>query len=134
MPIVYHHHERWDGTGYPLGLRTEVIPLGARIFAAADAFDAMTSDRPYSRAMSFEAARHEIRRCSGTHFDPAVVDTFLAIPVETFVSIRHSAAHIANGGDGIGGGALAGPPFERVFSVAAASPRWRERRCPGQAR
>jgi cyclic di-GMP phosphodiesterase len=133
VPIVYHHHERWDGTGYPLGLRMEAIPLGARIFAAADAFDAMTSDRPYSRAMSFEAARHEIRRCSGTHFDPAVVDTFLAIPVETFASIRHSAAHIASGADEIGGGALAGPPFERAFSVAGCESALAGARLAGQA-
>jgi len=55
VPIVYHHHERWDGTGYPLGLRGEMIPLGARIFAVADAFDAMTFDRPYSVAISFDA-------------------------------------------------------------------------------
>ncbi|MBI4609553.1 MAG: response regulator, partial [Candidatus Rokubacteria bacterium] len=53
-PIVYHHHERWDGTGYPLGLKGEQIPLGARIFAVVDAFDAMTFDRPYSKAISFE--------------------------------------------------------------------------------
>ena len=91
VPIVYHHHERWDGTGYPLGLRGEAIPLGARIFAVADAFDAMTFDRPYSRAISFEAARAEIERCAGTHFDPAVVATFVTIPLETFASIRHGS-------------------------------------------
>jgi len=88
VPIVYHHHERWDGRGYPSGLRGEAIPLGARIFAVADAFDAMTYDRPYSRAISFEAASEEIRRCSGTQFDPAVVAAFLTIPVETLADIR----------------------------------------------
>jgi HD-GYP domain-containing protein (c-di-GMP phosphodiesterase class II) len=88
VPIVYHHHERWDGTGYPLGLRGEEIPIGARIFAVADALDAMTFDRPYSRAISFDAAREEILRCAGTHFDPAVVATFVRIPLETFADIR----------------------------------------------
>jgi response regulator RpfG family c-di-GMP phosphodiesterase len=88
VPIVYHHHERWDGTGYPLGLRGEGIPLGARIFAVADTFDAMTFDRPYSKAVSFQTARQEIRRCAGTHFDPAVVTTFLTIPVHLLVEIH----------------------------------------------
>ena len=88
VPIVYHHHERWDGTGYPLGLRGEAIPLGARIFSVADALDAMTFDRPYSRAIPLEDARSEIRRCAGTQFDPAVVDTFLGIPSEIFDAIR----------------------------------------------
>jgi len=88
LPIVYHHHERWDGTGYPLGLKGEEIPLGARIFALADALDAMTFDRPYSRAMSLEAARDEILRCAGTHFDPAVVAVFAEIPVSVFAEIR----------------------------------------------
>ena len=88
VPIVYHHHERWDGTGYPLGLRGEAIPLGARIFAVADAFDAMTFDRPYSRAIPFEHARTEIQRSSGAHFDPAVVATFVALPLAAFEEIR----------------------------------------------
>ncbi len=87
LPIVYHHHEKWDGTGYPLGLRGEAIPLGARIFAVADAFDAMTFDRPYSKAVSYKAARQEIQRCAGNHFDPAVVKTFLSIPETVFEEI-----------------------------------------------
>jgi len=87
-PIVYYHHERWDGTGYPTGLRGEAIPLGARIFAVADALDAMTFDRPYSRARSVEAARDEIRRSAGSHFDPAVVETFLEIPGEGLLAIQ----------------------------------------------
>ncbi len=91
IPIVYHHHERWDGNGYPDGLRGEAIPLGVRIFSVADALDAMTFDRPYSRAVSLEAARDEIARCAGTHFDPAVVSTFLAIPPETLVELRRRA-------------------------------------------
>ena len=88
VAIVYHHHERWDGTGYPLGLRGTDIPLGARIFAVADALDAMTFDRPYSRAISFETARDEIERCAGTHFDPAVVATFAKMSLATFAEIR----------------------------------------------
>ena len=93
VPIVYHHHERWDGTGYPMGLRGEAIPLGARIFAVADALDAMTFDRPYSRAISMGAARAEVQRCAGAHFDPAVVRTFCSLPLEIFEEIRrHSIA------------------------------------------
>ena len=88
VPVVWCHHERWDGTGYPRGLRREAIPLAARIFAVADAFDAMTFDRPYSRAISFAAARTEIQRCAATHFDPAVVATFLSIPESLFEDIR----------------------------------------------
>jgi len=91
VPIVYHHHERWDGNGYPEGLRGEGVPLGARIFAVADSLDAMTFDRPYSRAVPLEAAREEIARCSGTHFDPAVVSTFLAIPLEALEELRRRA-------------------------------------------
>lgn len=87
-PIVYHHHEKWDGSGYPLGLRGEAIPLGARIFSVADTLDAMTFDRPYSKAVPYDAARREIERCAGTHFDPAVVRTFLAIPEAIFDEIR----------------------------------------------
>ena len=92
VPIVYHHHERWDGTGYPSGLKGEMIPLGARIFAVADAFDAMTCDRPYSVAISFEAARVEIERCAGAHFDPAVVQAFLAVPLELLEAIRNGSS------------------------------------------
>jgi putative nucleotidyltransferase with HDIG domain len=88
IPVVYHHHERWDGTGYPLGLAGSAIPIGARIFAVADAFDAMTFDRPYSKAISLAAARERIREAAGTHFDPDVVTTFLAMPLEVFEEAR----------------------------------------------
>ena len=91
VPIVYHHHERWDGNGYPEGLRGEGIPLSCRIFAVADALDAMTFDRPYSRAVSLEAAREEISRCGGTHFDPAVVSTFLSIPLDALQELKRRA-------------------------------------------
>jgi HD-GYP domain-containing protein (c-di-GMP phosphodiesterase class II) len=75
--IVYSHHERFDGKGYPSTLAGDEIPLGSRIFAVADTFDAMTSDRPYRRALPWEAAREEIARHSGTQFDPQVVEAFL---------------------------------------------------------
>ncbi len=79
--IVRHHHESWNGTGYPLQLRGEEIPLPARIFALADALDAMTTDRPYRKAMDFERAASEILRQRGQQFDPAVVDVFARIPL-----------------------------------------------------
>jgi HD-GYP domain-containing protein (c-di-GMP phosphodiesterase class II) len=88
VPIVYSHHEKWDGSGYPLALKGEDIPLGARIFSVVDAFDAMTFDRPYSRAVPFEAAKSEIKRCAGTHFDPAVVAAFLQVPETLLDEIR----------------------------------------------
>ena len=88
MPAVRSHHERWDGTGYPLGLAGPAIPLGARIFAVADAFDALTFDRPYSTAMPMVAARERIRAAAGTHFDPDVVATFLAMPLDVFETAR----------------------------------------------
>ena len=74
---VRHHHERFDGRGYPDGLAGEEIPLAARIVAVVDAFDAMTSDRPYRRALSVGQARAELARCAGTHFCPDVVAAFL---------------------------------------------------------
>ncbi|TMC77591.1 MAG: HD-GYP domain-containing protein [Chloroflexi bacterium] len=89
--IVRHHHERWDGKGYPDGLAGDAIPLGARIFAVGDSFDAMTSDRPYRRAMSVEDARLEVLRCRGTQFDPHVVDAFMHISAERLVSIADDA-------------------------------------------
>jgi HD domain len=75
--IVYSHHERYDGKGYPLGLKGKEIPLGSRIFAVADAFDAMTSNRPYRRALDWQQARDEIINNNGIQFDPQVVEAFL---------------------------------------------------------
>jgi HD-GYP domain-containing protein (c-di-GMP phosphodiesterase class II) len=72
--VIVHHHERWDGDGYPWGLAGEAIPLAARIFAVADAFDALTSDRPYRAAVSRQEALAEIHHNSGTQFDPAIVE------------------------------------------------------------
>jgi putative nucleotidyltransferase with HDIG domain len=87
--IVLAHHERYDGKGYPRGLAADEIPLGARIFVLADTFDAMTSHRPYRPALSNEAARDEIIRCSGTQFDPRCVQAFL-LAWERVVEIRES--------------------------------------------
>jgi len=75
--IVLCHEERFDGSGYPRGLAGEAIPLGARLFAVIDTLDAMTSDRPYRRALPFEAAKQEIQRSAGTQFDPAAVSAFV---------------------------------------------------------
>ena len=79
MDVIRCHHERWDGRGYPDGLAGEDIPLGARIFAVCDTFDAMTSDRPYRRALPFEATVEEIERHAGTQFDPQVVAAFVGM-------------------------------------------------------
>ena len=86
--IVYTHQEHHDGTGYPNGLRGDQIPIGARIFAVADTLDAITSDRPYRKARSFDVAREEILSCSGTQFDPAVIEVFLKIPNELWQELR----------------------------------------------
>jgi diguanylate cyclase (GGDEF)-like protein/putative nucleotidyltransferase with HDIG domain len=75
--FIRHHHERWDGTGYPDGLAATRIPLGARIIAVADSYDAMTSDRPYRKALQHEVAVMELHHCAGTQFDPAIVQAFI---------------------------------------------------------
>ncbi|HUO60811.1 MAG TPA: HD domain-containing phosphohydrolase [Candidatus Acidoferrales bacterium] len=91
LPIVLHHHEHYDGNGYPNGSKGKDIPLGARIFTVVDTLDAMTSDRPYRRALSFVEARTEIQRCSAHQFDPEVVNAFLALPTETWEQLRGMA-------------------------------------------
>jgi putative nucleotidyltransferase with HDIG domain len=78
VPLILHRHERWDGRGYPHGLEGEAIPIGAAIIGLADAWDAMTTDRPYHRALTFEEACSEVRDGRGTQFAPAVVDAFFA--------------------------------------------------------
>jgi HD-GYP domain-containing protein (c-di-GMP phosphodiesterase class II) len=75
---VLHHHERWDGGGYPNGLAGEEIPTGSRILFVADAYEAMTADRVYRPAIGHDAACGELKRCAGTQFDEAVVSAFLA--------------------------------------------------------
>lgn len=86
--IVLAHQEKYDGTGYPNGLKAEEIPLGARTFAVVDTLDAMTTDRPYRKSLPFEAAREEIIRYSGTQFDPKIVEVFLSIAKEEWERLR----------------------------------------------
>jgi putative nucleotidyltransferase with HDIG domain len=79
LPIPYFHHEKWDGTGYPLGLRGEQIPLEARVFAVTDVWDALLSDRPYRKAWTVERTLEYISSLAGSHFDHEVVECFLAV-------------------------------------------------------
>jgi putative two-component system response regulator len=101
-PIIRHHHERWDGAGYPDGLRGETIPLGARIVGIVDAFDAITHDRPYRPARPLDAAIEELRREAGRQVDPEIVREFL---------------------DDLAGGALGGDPMAETIAVIAHHPR-----------
>ena len=91
--IVQAHHERFDGTGYPCGKVGDDIPRGARVFAVADVFDALTSFRPYRHRPSYEEARAEIEKGSGTQFDPQVVESFLRIPQHEWDEIRARVDH-----------------------------------------
>jgi len=94
--IVYSHQERWDGTGYPRGLKADQIPIGARMFAIADTLDAITSDRPYRPAQTLQAAREEILRWSGRQFDPEAVNIFLGMPDNIWDDLRKAIS--AQGG------------------------------------
>jgi ribonuclease P protein subunit RPR2 len=87
VAVIRHHHEHWDGTGYPQGLAGEKIPLEARIFAVADVLDALTTRRPYREPSSMSDARAMINAESGTHFDPTVVEAFNRIPDEAFIAL-----------------------------------------------
>jgi len=103
--IVLMHHERYDGSGYPRGLRGEEILLSARIFAVADTLDAITSNRSYRRASSFESARDTILQCSGSQFDPQVVNVFLSITEETWPAIASNESQIGvRSSDSLGNG------------------------------
>src|SRR5438034_870531 len=100
--IVLAHQEFYDGSGYPRGLKGEQIPMGARIFTIADSLDAMISDRPYRRALPMSHAREEIKRCSGSQFDPTVVDVFMTIPEQHWLDLKENLgspfrlAHLKN--------------------------------------
>jgi putative nucleotidyltransferase with HDIG domain len=100
--IVLAHQEFYDGSGYPRGLKGDQIPLGARIFTIADSLDAMISDRPYRRALPMSHAREEIQRCSGSQFDPKVVEVFMSIPEQHWLELRENLgspfrlAHLKN--------------------------------------
>jgi len=89
--VVAQHHERWDGTGYPLGLRNEDIDICARIFAVADAFDAITSDRVYRRGKPYEAASQELDDWAGRQFDPKVVEAFHRVPKEDWEELHRQS-------------------------------------------
>lgn len=86
-PLIRHHHEKWDGTGYPSGLKGEEIPLGSRIISVADAFEAMVADRIYRPSLGLAKAMEEIKASTGTHFDPKVVDVFVDM-------IEHDSVHL----------------------------------------
>src|SRR5437879_4625698 len=90
--IIFAHHERSDGSGYPRGLKTEEIPVGARIFAVVDTFDAMTSDRPYRRALPFKASQEVIERGAGKQYDTQTAEAFLSVPDEVWNAIRRETA------------------------------------------
>lgn len=97
LDIVRHHHERWDGNGYPRGLRREEIPLAARIFSVVDTYDAITSDRYYRSARSHEEAIEELRRVAGEQLDPRIVEAFLDLPTVQLAEIRqqtHRVTHV----------------------------------------
>jgi response regulator RpfG family c-di-GMP phosphodiesterase len=98
--VVAQHHEKWDGSGYPLGLKGEEVDLCARIFAVADAFDAMVSDRVYRTGRSYEAALAELETCAGVQFDPRVVEAFRRVPRQEWERLRRSrpAAAAVDGG------------------------------------
>jgi HD-GYP domain-containing protein (c-di-GMP phosphodiesterase class II) len=94
--IILMHHERFDGGGYPRRLKEEEILPGARIFAVADTLDAITSDRPYRRASSFESALEIIRREAGHQFDPEVARMFLSIPTEIWKTIARNQRQVGS--------------------------------------
>jgi putative two-component system response regulator len=112
--VVAQHHERWDGTGYPVGLRGEEIDLNARIFAVADAFDAITSDRVYRVGKSYEAAARELEEWAGRQFDPSIVKAFRRVPPEEWEALRRRPA------SGTGAG---GPQSEGAYARRRAATR-----------
>ncbi len=114
---VRHHHERWDGLGYPSGLSREGIPIGARIILVSDTIDAMTTDRPYRRRLSLEAVITELQKCRGTQFDPRIVDITV-----TSVAVRHLiASPTSEAREGQ-------PQVSQRRSAWARTPIWRVRR------
>lgn len=104
--VVLTHQERFDGSGYPRGIKGEEIPIGARIFACADALDAMTSDRPYRKALPYERVRQELIDFAGTQFDPFVVEAFLRVPPDDWRTIREATQRLDLAGVDFGSGIL----------------------------
>lgn len=115
--IVHAHHERVDGTGYPRGLAEGQIPLGARLFAVADVYDALTSDRPYHAAVGYEEAAQEIRAGQGTHFAPAAVAAFLAVPREALEAVANRWHDVASGAAPMDGA----PAAARALTLATST-------------
>jgi putative two-component system response regulator len=106
--IALSHHERWEGGGYPHGLRGEEIPLAARIVALADVFDALTHERPYKRAWPVEEALAEIHSQRGRHFDPTLVDAFAVFDHDALLRPAHDWTAPVNGSRDSAAGVLAG--------------------------
>src|SRR5262249_34935536 len=123
IPGVLHHHERYDGKGYPDGLAGQGIPLMGRIICLADCFDAMTSTRTYRKALPLEVTLADIRRCSGTQFDPALADAFLRIGTDRLREVvRHQESSVRldlRTNAGLGGGA--GAPATTATATATAT-------------
>jgi putative nucleotidyltransferase with HDIG domain len=97
LDIIYSHHERWDGKGYPRGIAGEAIPLAARIFAVVDTYDAITSDRPYRRARSYPVALHELQRVAGQQLDPRIVEAFADLSEVELRRLRELCKHVHPG-------------------------------------
>jgi cyclic di-GMP phosphodiesterase len=110
--IVLYHQERYDGTGYPFGLAGDAIPIGARLFAIVDTFDAMTSERPYRAAVTYDDVVQELTRTRGLQFDPVLVDAFLRVPAEDWARIRGETVEAP----------FAWPPAAHPAPPAAATP------------
>ncbi len=118
--IVYQHQERWDGKGYPQGLQGEQIVLGARVFSVADTMDAICSDRPYRKGRPLAVAKEEILRCSGTQFDPNVVEAYMSVPDEEWQAIREQVESLeAHEVARFGGGIMTPAKREHAEKVAA---------------
>jgi putative nucleotidyltransferase with HDIG domain len=97
LDIIYSHHERWDGKGYPRGTAGREIPLAARIFAVVDTYDAITSDRPYRRARTYQVAVNELQRVAGQQLDPAIVDAFAELSEVELRRLRELCKHVHPG-------------------------------------
>jgi HD-GYP domain-containing protein (c-di-GMP phosphodiesterase class II) len=109
LAIPYSHHEKWDGTGYPRGMKGEEIPLAARIFAVVDVWDALTSDRSYRAAWSPEQTREYIREQAGKHFDPRVVQAFLELLDKSVTRLEAARTNTPDDGRPIAAPSPAGP-------------------------
>jgi diguanylate cyclase (GGDEF)-like protein len=96
LPVIRYHHERWDGAGYPTGKKSKEIPLVARIFALVDALEALTSQRPYKDPVPIEEVTAILVRDSGTHFDPAIVEAYLAVPMAEWTRLREQERYVAS--------------------------------------